>query len=90
MNKISSYVLLAFSVMVLAGSHNQVSAKTVKVFILAGQSNMEGHGAISSDNNGGKGSLSYLADNNEKFAHLRKGKSRWVERKDVSISYLGA
>jgi len=87
MNKISRYFLLAFSVIV-AGSHTQVSAKNVKVFILAGQSNMEGHGAISSDQNGGKGSLSYLAENNPKFAHLRKGKSKWVERDDVSISYL--
>jgi len=88
MNKISRYVLLALNVIVLAGSHTQVSAKTVKVFILAGQSNMQGHGAINSNNNGGKGSLSYLAENNPKFAHLRKGKSNWVERDDVSISYL--
>lgn len=89
MNKISGYVLLALSVIILAGSHTQVSAKTVKVFILAGQSNMEGHGAITSDKNGGIGSLTHLADNNPKFSHLRKGKSGWAERDDVSISYLG-
>ncbi|MFK7852269.1 MAG: sialate O-acetylesterase [Akkermansiaceae bacterium] len=64
------------------------TAKTVKVFILAGQSNMEGHGAIEGKNNDGKGSLSYLAENDDKFAHLRKGKSDWEERDDVMISYL--
>ncbi|MFT5904965.1 MAG: hypothetical protein ACI9E1_000554 [Cryomorphaceae bacterium] len=88
MNKLSRSVLLAFSVIVIAGSQTQVSAKTVKIFILAGQSNMEGHGAIASDKNDGKGSLSYLADNNPKYKHLRKGKNDWVERDDVSISYL--
>jgi len=44
--------------------------------------------AISSENNGGKGSLTYLAENDEKYKHLRKGKGDWVERDDVSISYL--
>lgn len=35
----------------------------LRVFVLAGQSNMEGQGAIASkpDRNGGKGSLEYLA-----------------------------
>ena len=38
---------------------------SVKVFILAGQSNMEGVGKIEGDpkRNGGKGSLSHLVEN---------------------------
>lgn len=63
----------------------------VKVFILAGQSNMEGAGRIEGDpgHNEGKGSLSSLADNDPKYAHLRKGAGGWAEREDVSIWYLG-
>ena len=74
--------------LVFLGSCSFAAAKTVKVFILAGQSNMEGHGAIDSTNNEGKGSLTYLAENNEKFAHLRKGKGSWVARDDVMVAYL--
>ena len=63
----------------------------VKVFILAGQSNMEGHGRVEGDanHNEGKGSLSYLAENEAEFGHLRKGTTGWVKRDDVSIWYLG-
>jgi Glucose-regulated metallo-peptidase M90 len=51
------------------------SASPVKVFILAGQSNMEGHGVIKSDSqrNEGKGSLEFLAKDTataKKFASL--------------------
>ncbi len=64
---------------------------TVKVFILAGQSNMEGAGRVEGDpnHNEGKGSLSYLAENDPKYKKLRKGSGGWVERDDVSIWYLG-
>ena len=66
-----------------------VTAKTVKVFILAGQSNMQGHGSIDGGNSGGKGSLTHLVENDEKFAYLKKGNGKWVERDDVMIAYLG-
>ena len=67
---------------------------TVQVFILAGQSNMEGAGKIEGDpkRNGGRGSLSHMADNNESkklYAHLRDDKGSWFKRKDVMIWYLG-
>jgi hypothetical protein len=53
--------------------------KPIKVFILAGQSNMEGHGFIAADpkRNGGKGSLEYLAKDPAsatRFAQLVDGK----------------
>ncbi len=75
----------------LTGLASLQAADPVKVFILAGQSNMEGAGRIEGDpgHNEGKGSLSYLADNDPKYAHLRKGASGWAEREDVSIWYLG-
>ena len=66
------------------------AAGPVKVFILAGQSNMVGAGRVEGDpaRNGGKGSLSYLAENDPKFKHLRKKSGDWVERDDVSVWFL--
>jgi alpha-galactosidase len=65
----------------------------VKVFILAGQSNMEGHGIIAADpkRNDGKGSLEFLANNTstaEKFAPLRSADGGWKTRDDVWITYF--
>ncbi len=57
--------------------------ETVKVFILAGQSNMEGKAKNTL--------LEYQAKNpktKELFAHLRKG-DEWIVRDDVFIKYLG-
>jgi alpha-galactosidase len=61
----------------------------VKVFILAGQSNMEGAGKVEGDpkRNEGKGSLSYLAEHSPEHEHLKKD-GEWVVRDDVWISYL--
>lgn len=52
--------------------------ESIKVFILAGQSNMQGHGRISM---GKDGDLDYAAKQ-EAFAYLKKGDA-WVERDDV-------
>ncbi len=67
--------------------------KPVKVFILAGQSNMEGAGVVKADpkKNEGKGSLEYLVKNAttaEKFKHLTDKSGAWVVRDDVWIHYL--
>jgi len=88
MNRAQNHLIFYFGIVICLGAYSPVTAKTVKVFILAGQSNMQGHGAIDSNNNNGKGSLTYLAENHEKFSHLKKGKSKWVERDDVMIAYL--
>lgn len=66
----------------------------LKVFILAGQSNMEGQGIIKADpkRNGGKGSLEHLVRDPasaERFKHLRDKDGNWVVREDVWIWYLG-
>jgi len=70
---------------VFAFSANVVSAKTLKVFILAGQSNMVGMGEISKP--GYQGTLEYIIDNDMDgtFAHLVDGDGNWVVRDDVWI-----
>src|SRR4051812_47579414 len=65
----------------------------VKVFILAGQSNMEGQGVIAADpkRNGGKGSLEYLIKDPataDRFKHLVDAQGKWIARDDVWITYL--
>jgi alpha-galactosidase len=67
---------------------------TVKVYILAGQSNMEGAGKVAAEEkaNGGKGSLEWLVKNEKTaphYQHLVDKNGQWVERDDVQIWYLG-
>ncbi|ADG68966.1 protein of unknown function DUF303 acetylesterase putative [Planctopirus limnophila DSM 3776] len=69
-------------------------AKPLKVFILAGQSNMEGHGVVSMDGkrdyNGGKGNLVWSMKHSqsaEKLKRLKNEKGEWVIRDDVQISF---
>jgi alpha-galactosidase len=54
------------------------SKAKIKVFILAGQSNMQGHGRISMNKDG---DLDYAAAQ-QQFAYLKRD-GEWVERKDV-------
>lgn len=69
------------------------TVKPLKVFILAGQSNMEGAGQIAADpkRNGGKGSLEFLvkdATTAKRFASLVDSAGHWRTRDDVWISFL--
>jgi hypothetical protein len=66
----------------------------VKVFILAGQSNMEGQGVVSMNDeknyNGGKGNLVWSMQHSKSAAlmkHLKNDKGEWVVRDDVQISF---
>jgi hypothetical protein len=83
-----------FLLATLAASHPGAAAtKPVRVFILAGQSNMEGAGQIKADpkRNGGKGSLEFLAKDAataKRFAPLVDSTGQWRTRDDVWISYL--
>ncbi|MCX7046915.1 MAG: sialate O-acetylesterase [Candidatus Sumerlaeota bacterium] len=87
---------LVFAGMLLAPMAAVTAAETrgtVKVFILAGQSNMEGQGFIGADakRNGGKGSLEYLVKNTTdttRFAQLMDANGKWRVRNDVWIHYL--
>ena len=67
-----------------------VEAKPLKVFILAGQSNMEGQGSVDHDYNGGKGNLVWSMANSksaEKMKKLKNENGGWVVRDDVQISF---
>lgn len=70
------------------------AGKPAKVFVLAGQSNMEGQGFIKADpkRNDGKGSLEHLTKDPataDKFKNLLGGKpGEWAVRDDVWIHYL--
>ena len=62
----------------------------VKVFILAGQSNMEGQGSVDHDGIGGKGNLVWSMANSKsagKMKKLKNEKGEWVVRDDVQISF---
>jgi len=64
--------------------------RLLKVFVLAGQSNMEGQGFIAAEpkRNQGKGSLEYLVKSpatGERFKHLMDKAGKWVVREDVWI-----
>lgn len=70
----------------------QTQGTVVKVFVLAGQSNMQGHGFIKADpaRNGGKGSLEHLVSDSatqRKYRHLTAKGGGWKVREDVWISY---
>jgi len=81
--------LLAVAVL----SAPQTQGAVVKVFVLAGQSNMQGHGFIKADpnRNSGRGSLEHLAtqpSTRRKYRHLLAKGGRWSERNDVWIHYF--
>ena len=86
-------LIIASALTALTTSAHAADAKPVKVFILAGQSNMEGQGFIAADakRNGGKGSLEFLvkdAATAPRFAKLANKDGTWRTRDDVWISYL--
>jgi hypothetical protein len=68
-------------------------ARPLKVFILAGQSNMEGQAVVDlegKDYNGGKGTLAFLMKDPAKaplLKHLQGEDGKWVVRKDVWCRY---
>ena len=75
--------------MAMAADHGNI-----KVFILAGQSNMEGQGVVSMDGerdyNGGKGNLVWSMKNSksaDQMKKLKNEKGEWVVRDDVLISF---
>lgn len=65
------------------GKPQKKSKGPVKVFILAGQSNMEGQGSVDRDYNEGKGNLVWAMANSksaEKMKKFRNKKGTWVVR----------
>jgi len=75
-------------------SLKQAGKSPIKVFILAGQSNMEGQGVVSMDHpryyNSGKGNLvNTMKDPNKAhlYKHLKDRKGEWIVRDDVKITF---
>lgn len=71
----------------------QAGTSPLKVFILAGQSNMEGQGVADLDGkdyNGGRGTLAWLLRDPAKasrYAHLKDESGGWTVRDDVWVRY---
>lgn len=97
MTCLASVLLMAYSVVAVqmdAGKPMETAQGPIKVFILAGQSNMEGQGVVSMDGerdyNGGKGNLVWSMKHSksaEKMKKLKNEKGEWVVRDDVQISF---
>ncbi len=73
-----------FLLITLLFSLKAISQEPVKVFILAGQSNMQGHGEMEK---GEKGNLNWVVNNDKtgKYKHLREKSGDWAKREDVFI-----
>jgi alpha-galactosidase len=75
------------------GTCPELSDRPVKVFVLAGQSNMVGAGTVSPtashlERNGGMGTLAYLVDHaggDARFTQLVDATGGWAERDDVWV-----
>ena len=71
-------VLAVSCVTAIALAEQGDTSKPLKVFILAGQSNMQGFSVVSA---GKDGDLDYAAAN--EFKYLKDADGKWVEREDV-------
>jgi hypothetical protein len=86
---------VSLTIAVVCGSHcASALGQKVQVFILAGQSNMEGQGVVSMDHpkyyNGGKGNLIWSMEHSaskDEMRHLKDVNGQWVIRDDVEISF---
>ena len=72
---------------------NSIAQAKLKVFVLAGQSNMQGTRQLEmkeNSHNGGQGTLANLVKNEKtanKYAHLLNKKGEWITRQDGWIRY---
>ncbi|HUT33149.1 MAG TPA: sialate O-acetylesterase [Planctomycetota bacterium] len=87
----AALMLLALAALLHAG---QAGKSPIKVFLLAGQSNMEGQAVVDLDHekyyNGGKGNLEHVMRDPAKaplYAHLRDKEGKWAARDDVWVWY---
>jgi alpha-galactosidase len=90
MKSLAKHTLAA--ALLAAAAFNTHAADTIKVFFLAGQSNMVGVGRLElghdglEDRDGAIGSLRYEVDNDPaKYGHLVDGNGDWVTRSDVWV-----
>ena len=89
--------MLGLAAIVFATGCNSLpasSSNAVQVFILAGQSNMEGQGVVDMDHpryyNGGKGILKNVMANPKnaaRYSHLKDAEGNWTVRDDVFVRF---
>ena len=88
-------VLGTVSVISLVNGGRQLqAADTVDVYILSGQSNMQGQGVVDLDHpkyyNSGRGTLQFVMrqpGQAKRYAHVRDTDGKWVVRDDVFVRY---
>jgi alpha-galactosidase len=90
---IGSLLSIVTILLLTSATAHAAPPRVVRVYVLAGQSNMEGQGFIDADpqRNGGQGTLEFLVKQPAtapKFAHLVDEAGKWRTRDDVWISYL--
>ena len=86
--------LLILPVLLGYASKADAAEDVVKVFVLAGQSNMQGQGVVDLDHpeyyNGGKGTLIWSMEKGKtkaKMRHLKDASGNWRVRDDVWVRY---
>ena len=90
-NRCALFAALAALILAAPALAAQPGKSPLKVFILAGQSNMEGHGVVKG-RPGQKGTLETLTQNPASAAHykhLLDKDGNWIVREDVWLSYYG-
>ena len=92
LRNLAPYLLTSLFICLHGNSVVLAQKKTVKAFILAGQSNMQGHGVVPMDSqrNEGKGTLEYCAKQkpNSSIGQWLRSDGTWKVREDVWIKYL--
>ncbi|MCH2161116.1 MAG: sialate O-acetylesterase [Phycisphaerales bacterium] len=90
----SSFCSLALALSSLSQPAPVPDKDVIKVFLLAGQSNMEGQAVVDLDHpeyyNGGRGILTTILKDPaiaEEFGHWRNADGTWAVRDDVFVSY---
>jgi hypothetical protein len=91
MKRLVSSITLAISFLPFVSGEKE---KSFQVFLLAGQSNMQGQGVVDMDHpkyyNGGKGTLVRVmkeSESPEVYKHLKDKNDNWIERGDAFIRH---
>jgi hypothetical protein len=86
---------LVLSTLVSCQTTTRANSSALKVFVLAGQSNMQGQGVVEMDHpkyyNGGKGNLVYSMKNSPHkamYTHLKGADGEWTVRSDVWVRHV--
>lgn len=81
------FALVALTALAYPAFAQQSGKGPVKVFVLAGQSNMEGHGRIQGDKKGTLETLVKDPASAGRYRHLADKDGNWIVRDDVFLSY---